>query len=209
MANLKLTEARVTRVARYLSEQFGVIEPARRSRSDRIRSYVARYEAKTTAKNFPFRGASNVHIPLVAEIVDSIKARITNALRAQPDAFVEVQAPIGGDEEIPGLVDPATGRPATWRLIAELFEEYLLFEIGSAGQINMLSALDTFIDDMLMNGTGWLVPIWATDVEMVFPEGAERVWNAFRSGAASTAPDRARSCNALTPEMSKGSMQSA
>lgn len=169
---IKLTERRRERLTAYLREQFSQARSGRKQHTDRIRTYIARYEAKTQPKNFPFKGASSIHVPLIAEFYDSIKSRIMNALKAQPDAFIDV-SPLT-EEPIGQLIDPATGAPLTWRTVAELFEEYLLYEIGPSGEINLIDAVDEFLDDILLTGTGWLMPVWATESAWDYPPDGSR-----------------------------------
>ncbi len=169
---LVITEKRKARLEAYLSDQYGLARRGESARSDMLRTFVARYEAKTVQKNFPFRGASSIHVPIVAEHADSIKAKMLNALKAQPDAFIDVN-PLT-EEQIGTTIDPVTQKPATWRLVSELLEEYMLYEISPAGQVNLIDAVETFVDDVTILGTGWLFPVWDTVQQWDFPDGGGR-----------------------------------
>ena|SRR2546426_521139 len=138
---------------------------AAQSRSSRIemwRSFMRRYEAKTKPKHWPFRNASSLHIPFAATAVDSIKTRVKTALKSG-DKLIVAEPLI--EEKIEGALDPDTGDPYTWRDISELLEEYMLYETGPSGDVNLKRAIDELLDEITLFGTGFLKTIWDTCVE--------------------------------------------
>ena len=157
---MQLTEARVRRVVEFIQDQIPDAETALMDRHDRYVQYVRRYEAATTEKSWPWHGASSVHAPMVAIVMDAIKARVTNALFAQ-DRVINGLPLL--DEEIPGIEDPDSGDPMTWRHIAELGEIYMNFEISDAGEVQFRQFVEDLVDEMLLLGTAPVRCYWYTE----------------------------------------------
>lgn len=169
---MKITPKREERLIRYLNDHVLPSEDLFANRIQAYTSYVKRYEAKSIRKHWPWPGASSVHVPIVAIVMDSIKARILNALFAQDkviNCIPVMNTPIGN------LVDPQTGEAMTWRTVAELAEIYMNFEIGPAGQIDFRGFVESLIDDMLMFGTAFPRAYWETIVSSDMTPDGQRV----------------------------------
>ena len=149
---IQLTPARRQRLTTYLRDS---LEQARRNRQDRVAIWqeaLDRYEAKPVQKNVPFFGASSIHIPIVAIAHDSISAKIINAIRSQDkllSARPMSEEPILDPQTGQPIVDPTSGQAVTWRLIAELLEEYLLFELSPAGDVCLEDSIREFVSELL------------------------------------------------------------
>lgn len=125
------------------------LEPKR----ELVREYIRAFSSPRDSglKTFPFYGASNVYIPMVAIARDAIKARILNALLGQDQDFnVEpiVEGPIG------------PGSNLTWRDVAETMQEYLQFEMGPGGQIPFRDHVFDIIEDASITGTAFPSVLW-------------------------------------------------
>lgn len=167
---MRLTEARLEKITKFLHEQVPSAQAALEQRRDRYRHYVRRYEAQSIEKNWPWPGASSVHAPMVAITMDAIKARILNALFAQ-DRIIHVEPIV--DLEIPGMMDPETGEQLTWRHIAQLLEVYLNFEVSPAGEVNYREFVEELVDEVLLLGTSFPRCYWKRTVDYQTGEDGE------------------------------------
>src|SRR5262249_48788067 len=104
-------------------------------------------------------GASSLRLPVIPAFVDSIKSRITNSIKADRDRTV-VGVPLSDGVISPSLIDPETSQPFTWRDMAERLQQYCLFEISPAGDVDLNTAIDHGLDDCLLTGTTVLKGIW-------------------------------------------------
>lgn len=170
---ITLTDARRERIAAALAQ----LPEIKRIRLDRERTWqlaIDQYEAKTVPKNVPFFGASSLHAPITPIDADAIKARIINAVFADP-RIVRVEpvdeAPITGPNG--PLLDPITSQEITWRDVCELLETYILFEISDAGDVNFRAAVEDLLDEVILLGTGMMKTIWRTELQSdVNPDGS-------------------------------------
>lgn len=180
--SITLTESRRKRLCKFLTDQYDDAVKGQQAREQLVQELNRRREAKSTPKNFPFRGASSVHVPLVTILGDSIVSRMLNGLRAQPDAFLS--ATPYNEEPIPGLRDPLTNKPMTWRRVAEDLEEYLLFEIGASGEVNLIQATEQHVDSKVFLGTAFIMGIWDQSFEYDYVEGGKApIKKLFRNNA--------------------------
>jgi len=157
-----LTKNLVDRVSKYLEEELNRARTGRTSREDVWRESIERFEAKTVQKNWPWKNASNLHIPISAIMMDAIHARIMNSLEAQENPIAV--EPISEDE-IPGAIDPQTGMPLTWRTVSELLEQYFLFEISPAGDVPWHDFVNEFVWEAVFLGTGIAKGAWRSELQ--------------------------------------------
>lgn len=169
---LTLTPAQHDRLRSFLADQIIQAENERESLEDMMSEAIDRYEAKAKPKNFPWPGACSIHIPLVAIAQDSIKARMMNSLFGSERIINGVPLM---EEEIPGAIDPVTGRQITWRTMAEWMEQYLQFETSPAGDIDLKAFVEDWLDEVLSFGTGVVKICWETITEQeVLEDGTTR-----------------------------------
>lgn len=165
---ITLTAARRERLGKFLTDVYADIKDRRHDRERSWQSYLDRYEAKTVPKNIPFVGASSLHSPIVAIAVDSIKTRVMNALFGQDRLLRGIPL----TDATLGVPDPATGQELTWRDVAEKLEQYLSFEIGESGQVDLHGAIEELVDELVLLGTGVLKTFYDVDyVKDYTPDG--------------------------------------
>lgn len=150
---VNLSPVREERIKHFL-KKVSEADDALSTRRERVAEYIRMYESQPTGmKVFPFVGASNVYIPMVAIARDAIRARILNAILGQDQDFnVEpiVEGPVEG---VDGL---------TWRDVSEALQEYILFEVGPNGQVPFRDHVNDIIDDISLAGTAFPSVSWAT-----------------------------------------------
>jgi hypothetical protein len=154
---IKLTDKRRERLVKAIRETQESILNGRQDRERKWQEFIQRYEARTEPKSFPWKGASSLHVPMVRISVDSIKARIMNALFAQ-ERVVTVE-PLS-EEPIPGTENPRTGEPLTWRDVADMAEQYINYEISPAGAVDFHAFVDDLLDEVLLLGTAIPKATW-------------------------------------------------
>lgn len=165
MQTVILTKERKDLLGSYLSEQLSRAQTDIEGHISKWRECVDRYEAKATTKTFPWKGCSNVHIPLVPITIDAIKARIQNAIWAQPDQIITC-SPFT-EEAIPGLLNPETGAELTWRDVCDSLERYFNYEISPSGTVDFFSFIDRAIDELLLFGTVIAKATWEVQSESI------------------------------------------
>lgn len=177
MATLTLTKDQKSRLVAYLQEQLPLADSEMSPIIDKWRECVDRYEAKTVTKDFPWPGCSNVHVPLVPITIDAIKARIQNAIWAQPDQ-VFTATPLTEDPIGLGIINPTTLEEMTWRDLCDQLEKYYNYEISPAGTVDFFGFVDRAIDELLLTGTVVASTTWEQTIEQV-GETSQPVFDSF------------------------------
>lgn len=158
---MNLSGQRKDRLISFLQDSFDETLPKIANRHERIKEWEARWAAQSRPKDWPWPGASSIHLPMVATIKDAIDSRILNALLgSNRDLNVEPYI----DAEIPGMTN-TSGQPLKWRSVAEALETYLLYELSDAGQVPFRTYLNRLVDEVTMTGTGNSKISWVTRIE--------------------------------------------
>jgi len=147
--HIKLSVAQETRLVGWLTDQITEIEDGRSSRETNWKRWREQYEGKTSPKNFPWKGASNVHVPITAINVDAIHANMMNRVLGF-DRVWDV-APVSSGEVL-GL-DQKTGQPITWTDLADSCTKYLAYESGATGQMDITEVLEQASLEAIKLGT--------------------------------------------------------
>ena len=90
--NVPLTHEQETRLSNWLLENLEDIEERRTARMTQWRKWRDQYEGKVQAKDFPWKNASNVHVPLTAIDTDAIHANMMNRIFSH-DRIWDVNSP--------------------------------------------------------------------------------------------------------------------
>jgi len=126
-------------------------------RREKVAEWIRRYEAQDPLhKDFPFVGASSVHVPMVAIARDAIMARIMNALFSTER---DINCEPFNEDAIPGAVDD-TGKEITWRDFSESLEEYFDFETSASGEVAFRRFIEDIVEDKGLVGTAFPAVSW-------------------------------------------------
>jgi len=146
---------------------------------EQIAEYMRLFEAEPRGtKTFPFVGASNVPIPMVAIAKDAIKARIANALLGQ-DQDLNVE-PITEDN-LPFPIPGSEDEDFTWRDVSEAYEQYIHYETGPNGQIPFRDFVEDVVEDIILVGTSFPTAAWSRRVEFDWTAGEIVPVNTFNN----------------------------
>jgi len=156
--HIRLTPEREERLVAWLVEQIDDIENGRTTRENNWRRWREQYEGKTQPKTFPWKGASNVHVPITAINVDAIHANMMNRLFGF-DRVWDVTAVSTG--EVLG-VNARTGQPITWTDLAGACTNYLAYESGATGQMDVYDVLEQAALEAVKLGTAIVFQPWMT-----------------------------------------------
>jgi hypothetical protein len=147
--HIKLTAAQEERLVGWLTKEITDIEDGRAGRETNWRRWREQYEGKTSPKNFPWKGASNVHVPITAINVDAIHANMMNRLfgfdRVWDVTPVTTGTALG--------VNAKTGQPVTWTDLADSCTDYLAFESGATGQMDSYDVIEQATLESIKLGT--------------------------------------------------------
>lgn len=104
ITHIDLTEEQDKRLADYLAREIEEAITATRALDEKRKTWERLYEGKplTEAKNFPWKDASNVEVPLIGMDVDAIVARLMEALFGVDPNFWKVR---GLSAEAEGIED--------------------------------------------------------------------------------------------------------
>lgn len=159
--HIRLTPAQEERLVAWLTTEIEDIENSRQTREQNWRRWGEQYEGKTSPKNFPWVGASNVHVPITAINVDAIHANMMNRLLGF-DRVWDVKAVSSG--AVLG-VNTKTGQPITWTTLADACSNYLAFESGATGQMDIVEVLEQAGLEAVKLGTAIVYQPWVTIVK--------------------------------------------
>lgn len=172
--HIKLTAAQEERLVGWVTQEITEIENGRTSRETNWRKWREQYEGKTTPKNFPWKGASNVHMPITAINVDAIHANMMNRILGFDRVWDVVPVSTG---EVLG-VNAATGQPITWTDLADSCTTYMAFESGATGTMDVTEVIEQASLEAIKLGTAIIFNPWLTvtqpDFEFI-PESGEYV----------------------------------
>jgi len=167
--HIKLTEKQETRLCTWLSEQIQDIETRRAPRENNWRRWREQYEGKTSPKNFPWKGASNVHVPITAINVDAIHANMMNRLFGF-DRIWDVKAVSSGT--VLGI-NEKNGQPITWTDLATACADYLAYESGATGQMDTYEVINPATLEAIKLGTSVIFNPWLSLTKKDFEFNSE------------------------------------
>jgi len=147
--HISITAQQEEELVAWLTESITDIENGRTTREANWRRYREQYEGKTAPKNFPWKGASNVHVPITAINVDAIHANMVNRILGF-DRVWDV-APVTSGEVLG--VNTKTGQPITWTDLADSCTSYLAYESGPTGQMDVTEILEQASLEAIKLGT--------------------------------------------------------
>lgn len=172
--HIKLTAAQESRLAGWLIDEITKIENGRSSRETNWRRWREQYEGKTSPKNFPWKGASNVHMPITAINVDAIHANMMNRVLGFDRVWDVTPVSTG---EVLGI-NAKTGQPITWTDLADSCTRYLSYESGATGMMDITEVLEQASLEAIKLGTAIIFQPWLTitrpDFEFI-PETGEYI----------------------------------
>jgi hypothetical protein len=156
--HIKLAESQRKELSMWIEGQLSHIEDLVEARSGNWRLFREMYEGKTEPKNFPWVGASNVHVPLTGIMVDAIHANMMNRLYGY-DRLWDV---ISEHPSEPVGFDRVTGQTTTWADIAKSIQAYFKWESGDMGPIGAYSSVNDAVLECIKLGTMVFHTPWMT-----------------------------------------------
>ena len=169
--HIKLGHEKETRLKTWLGDSIQDILDRRLQRTYDWRRYRDQYEGKTTPKTFPWKNASNVHVPITAIITDAIHANLMNRIFGH-ERIWDVQA-VRPAEQIG--VNQSDNQPVTWSDAADMIEKYLDVQVSDTGMIDVYAPTEDNVLECLKLGTSVLFSPWVTlnqaNYEMDFETG--------------------------------------
>lgn len=141
-SQIELPEESVEEIARWITDELFISEQERTGLEDKIRRNEELYEAEPEQeeKDFPWPGASNIVVPVVATAVEAVFSRMINSV-------------FGGNE-----LWLAQARSPQWRDLAQPITRFL--DWMSNNVIDMYSICQQWFLGMLKHGTGVLKLRW-------------------------------------------------
>lgn len=142
---LQLTPEEETALAARVQVELSQAVAAHAKREDLYAKWLRAYKAypESATKNFPWAGASNIVVPLVAITADALVARLHKALMASKD-FAEVQ-----------IKNPQ------WEAIEADLREWINWFVRSSGARDRLR---TAFFDCVLHGDAYIKPLWVDEV---------------------------------------------
>ena len=154
-----LTSDQETRLSQWLFENLETIRERRLRRTEQWKTYRDQYEGKTQRqKNFPWKNASNVYVPITGIITDAIHANMMNRIfgheRVWDVKAMHVKEVIGQDLQ--------SAQPITWAELAKATQDYLGFESSQQGMLDVYDPLEEAILECVKLGTAVIHNPWTT-----------------------------------------------
>lgn len=154
---IALTADQESRLSRWLRENLQKIREKREARQNKWVEWRKQYEGAVRAsKDFPWKGASNVFVPLTGIIVDAIHANMMNRLFSH-DRIWDVTA-IHGKE--PLGIKVTDNQPITWTDLAKAVQTYMQLEGSHQGTMDVFDPVDDAILQCVKLGTTVLHNPW-------------------------------------------------
>ena len=169
--HIKLTREREEKLKRWMGEKVQDIFDRRIQRTYDWRRWKDQYEGKTSPKSFPWKNASNVHVPITAIITDAIHANLMNRIFGH-ERIWDVKA-VRPEEQIG--TNSSDNQPITWSDAAKMIEDFIDLQVSDTGMIDVYSPTEDAVLECLKLGTGVLFNPWVTltqaNYEMDFETG--------------------------------------
>jgi hypothetical protein len=156
---LSLTPQQADRLRRWLQEELQKIREKREARQHKWIEWRRQYEgAVRKAKNFPWKGASNVFVPLTGIYVDAIHANMMNRLFGH-ERIWDVKAL---HETLVTGVNLKDGQAITWVQLAEAVQEYMEYLGGQQGPMDIYDTMSQALLEEIKLGTAVVHNPWVT-----------------------------------------------
>jgi hypothetical protein len=154
---IPLTASQESRLQGWLLENLQTIREKREARQNKWVEWRRQYEgAVRTTKDFPWKGASNVFVPITGIIVDAIHANMMNRLFSH-DRIWDVSA-LHPKEKLGLNVDD--GQPITWTDLAKAVQRYMQLEGSQQGTMDVFNTVDDAILQAVKLGTSVIYNPW-------------------------------------------------
>lgn len=159
---LRLNADQEERLTQWLTANLQTIQERRQRRVTRWRDYRQQYEGSVQKqKNFPWRNASNVHVPITAIIVDAIHANMMNRIFGHERVWdIKALHP----KEIVGM-DTRSAQPITWVELAKAVQGFLNFEASQQGTMDVYNVVEEAILECIKLGTSVVYNPWVTEIQ--------------------------------------------
>lgn len=156
---LMISPDQEARLSRWLLEELQTIREKREARQHKWIDWRRQYEgAVRKAKNFPWKGASNVFVPLTGIYVDAIHANMMNRLFGH-ERIWDVKANHASSSVGVNLKD---GQAITWVQLAEAVQEYLEHVGSQDGPMDIYSVMSKALLECIKLGTAVVHNPWVT-----------------------------------------------
>jgi len=122
-----------------------------------VRLWHRFYELDAPKKDFPWRGASNINLPMIPTAIDQFKAKIKQTIRYDPELWnarpIRRGAADFGDQA-PFEGAQIGDQPAMWKDVATAIADFCnTISDDDIGGLNINEVLDDWIDNLAKEGT--------------------------------------------------------
>lgn len=157
---VRLTPDQEAKLISWIEEKLERIHANREARETNWRRWREQYEGPVPGiKEFPWRGASNVHVPLTSIITDAVHANIMNRVYSQ-DSVYDVKAGQIGSTQV-GM-NPEDGQPITISDLASKSQDYLNHIADDPVGMNLYSVFEQATLEATKLGTSIIHNPWVT-----------------------------------------------
>lgn len=155
--HIQTSKKRIDRLVTWLDENLQKVDERRIQRNALWRGYREQYEGGIQeTKNFPWKGASNVYVPLTAIYTDAIHANMMNRIfgheRIWDISSMHPTEVVGQNTE--------TGQPINWADLAKEAQVYLNFEGSKQGMMDFYESCGEAILECIKLGTAVIHMPW-------------------------------------------------